>query len=31
MINGLSGKEEPVYLVPMYHTILRQVLFKAKQ
>ncbi len=30
MMQQRSGKLEPVYLVPMYHTILRQVTFKAK-
>jgi uncharacterized protein len=30
MIEKRSGKLEPVYLVPMYHTILRQVTFKVK-
>ena len=31
MIQQQSGKTEPVYLVPMYHTILRQVTFKTNQ
>lgn len=31
MINPQSGKEESVYLIPIYHTILRQVTFKVNQ
>jgi DUF1680 family protein len=30
MFNAQSGKNEPVPLVPMYHSILRQVTFKTK-
>lgn len=31
MIHQQSGRIEPVFLVPMYHTILRQVTFKVNQ